>query len=143
MENTSRFRELIAVSLVMRKPQPFPLSCTILTATKILSSIKGDLSNTLSPPFLLAQKSMTEIPLCWIERPSIFAAPALEPDPARRALLFLKWFIISLKAQLYVGENSKLGMKKPLNPFLGELFLGSCTDEAATTHLVVEQVRYV
>ncbi|KAL8784043.1 MAG: hypothetical protein Q9195_009211 [Heterodermia aff. obscurata] len=86
---------------------------------------------------------MTEIPLCWIERPSLFAAPALEPDPARRALLFLKWFIVSLKAQFYVGEDSKIGMQKPLNPFLGELFLGSCTDEAATTRLVVEQVRYV
>lgn len=40
-----------------------------------------------------------------------------------------------------MGENSKIGMKKPLNPFLGELFIGSCTDEAASTHLVVEQVR--
>ena len=135
----------------MRKPQYqsavwcdfLPLFTDKREKKKILSSIKGDLSTTLSPPFLLAQKSMTEIPLCWIERPSLFAAPALDPDPARRALLFLKWFIVSLKAQFYVGENSAIGMKKPLNPFLGELFIGSCADEGATTHLVVEQVRYV
>ncbi|CAL3972834.1 unnamed protein product, partial [Diplocarpon coronariae] len=29
---------------------------------------------------------------------------------------------------------------KPLNPFLGELFLGKWVDEAGTTNLVAEQV---
>lgn len=114
-----------------------------LTVYQILSHIKGDLSATLSPPFLLAPKSMTELPICWIEHPSLFAAPALEPDPVKRALLVLKWFVVSLRSLLYTGEGSKLGMKKPLNPFLGELCIGSCTDEGATARLVVEQVRYV
>ena len=86
---------------------------------------------------------MTELPTAWIERPSLFAAPALEPDPAKRALLVLKWFVVSLRALLYTGEDSKLGMKKPLNPFLGELCIESCADEGATARLVVEQVRYV
>ncbi len=32
---------------------------------------------------------------------------------------------------------------KPLNPFLGELFIGKWTDEqAGTTHLVTEQVSH-
>ena len=84
---------------------------------------------------------MTEIPSCWTERPSAFAAPALEPDPAKRALLVLKWFIGALKSQFYIGKDPKLGIKKPLNAFLGELFLGSYTDERATARLVVEQVR--
>ena len=84
---------------------------------------------------------MTEIPSCWTEQPSIFAAPALEPDPAKRALLVLKWFIVTLKAQFYIGQDSKLGIKKPLNAFLGELFIGTWTDEGATARLVVEQVR--
>ena len=86
---------------------------------------------------------MTELPTCWIERPSLFAAPALEPDPARRALLVLKWFVVALRSLLYVGEGSKLGMKKPLNPFLGEVCVGCCVDEGARVGLVVEQVRYV
>ena len=29
-----------------------------------------------------------------------------------------------------------------MNPFLGELFLGKWEDDAGTTHLVSEQVRY-
>ena len=36
--------------------------------------------------------------------------------------------------------------KKPLNPFLGELFLGTWKDETGTigeTKLISEQVRYV
>lgn len=48
-----------------------------------------------------------------------------------------------MKSLFYIGEKSKLGMKKPLNPFLGELCIGSCKDEGAMVRLVVEQVRYV
>jgi len=33
--------------------------------------------------------------------------------------------------------------KKPLNPFLGEIFLGKWEDDVGTTQLVSEQVRYV
>jgi hypothetical protein len=94
-----------------------------------------------APPFILGTTSLTEFSAYWTEHPSIFVAPALEPDPAKRALLVLKWFLSSLK-QSYASRSDKLGSeKKPLNPFLGELFLGKWEDEAGTTQLVSEQVR--
>ncbi|KAG7008892.1 hypothetical protein G7Y79_00004g014760 [Physcia stellaris] len=144
-EPSSRFKDLISVRTLPPSPKMIPhpqKPKPKLTPPQLLTTIKGDLSSTLSPPFLLAPKSMTELPTCWIERPSLFAAPALEPDPARRALLVLKWFVVSLRALLYVGEGSKLGMKKPLNPFLGEVCVGCCVDEGARVALVVEQVSH-
>jgi hypothetical protein len=58
-------------------------------------------------------------------------------------MLVLKWFLSTLKQQ-YASRSEKLGSeKKPLNPFLGELFLGKWEDQAGTTQLVSEQVRYV
>jgi hypothetical protein len=58
-------------------------------------------------------------------------------------LLVLKWFLTTLKQQ-YSSRSENLGSeKKPLNPFLGELFLGKWQDAAGTTKLVSEQVRYV
>ena len=93
-------------------------------------------------------------------------APAKESDPTKRALLVLVWFLTTLKQQ-YASRSEKLGSeKKPLNPFLGELFLGkweerclgkSGTDDKAgdkqkvveqagvgigDTHLVSEQVSH-
>ena len=84
------------------------------------------------------------MPAYWAERPRLFAAPALEPDAARRALLVLKLYITSLQRQYYVGRTVKEGLKKPLNPFLGELFLGEWEDEVtgATTKLISEQVSH-
>jgi hypothetical protein len=55
----------------------------------------------------------------------------------------LKWFLSTLKQQ-YASRSEKFGNeKKPLNPFLGELFLGKWVDEAGTTELISEQVRSV
>ena len=46
--------------------------------------------------------------------------------------------------QQYASRSEKFGNeKKPLNPFLGELFLGKWTDEVGTTELISEQVRFV
>jgi len=57
-------------------------------------------------------------------------------------MLVLKWFLSTLKQQ-YSSRNEKLGSeKKPLNPFLGELFLGQWQDEAGTTELISEQVSH-
>jgi oxysterol-binding protein-related protein 9/10/11 len=71
----------------------------------------------------------------------VFAAPASEADPAKRALLVLKWFLTTLKQQ-YASRSEQYGNeKKPLNPFLGELFLGHWEDDAGTTELVSEQVK--
>jgi hypothetical protein len=39
-------------------------------------------------------------------------------------------------------ENGKKKRMKPLNPFLGELFIGKWEDEAGTTRLVAEQVSH-
>ncbi|KAK4237661.1 hypothetical protein C8A03DRAFT_34364 [Achaetomium macrosporum] len=110
---------------------------------KFLRSVKGDLANITAPPYFLAPYSVTEIGTCWVERPSLFAAPALEPDPALRALLVLKWILASLRRQLYIdsapGGHS---IKKPLNAFLGEIFRAHWSDGKATSHLVSEQVSH-
>ena len=84
---------------------------------------------------------MTEFSSYWCEHPSVFVAPGKEVDPEKRALLVLKWFLTTLKQQ-YASRSEQYGNeKKPLNPFLGELFLGKWEDEAGTTELISEQVR--
>ncbi|KAF2231633.1 oxysterol binding protein-like protein [Viridothelium virens] len=107
-----------------------------------IASFNGDLSSMTAPPFILSSTSLVEYSSYWAEHPSIFAAPALEKDPQKRALAVLKWFLSTLK-QHYSSRSEKLGSeKKPLNPFLGELFLGEWEDEAGTTKLVSEQVSH-
>lgn len=113
---------------------------------KFLATVQGDLSNITGPPHLLAPSSVVEVGHCWAQRPSIFAAPALESDPEKRMLLVLKWFLVALRSQLYIGSSGsiKSSIKKPLNAFLGELFLASWTDpeKKCTTSLVSEQVSH-
>ena len=106
-----------------------------------ISTIKGDLSNITTPPFLLAPKSTVEFPATWCEHPSILVAPDSEPDPERRALLVLKWYLTALKRQQYQDGNDKEGVKKPLNAFLGELFLAEWNGQTGKTRLISEQVR--
>ncbi|KAI9798180.1 MAG: Oxysterol binding protein [Piccolia ochrophora] len=109
---------------------------------KSISSFSGDLSSLTAPPFILSSTSLVEYSSYWAEHPSLLVAPTKEPDPAKRALLVLKWFLSTLKQQ-YSSRSEKLGSeKKPLNPFLGELFLGKWEDDAGTTHLVSEQVSH-
>lgn len=88
-----------------------------------LATVKGDLSNVTAPPFVLAPKSAIEVPACWAARHALFLQPAREPEPARRALLVAKNFVCSLAGLVDVG--SEYAGRKPLNPFLGELFLGT------------------
>ncbi|KAK8131895.1 hypothetical protein PG999_000068 [Apiospora kogelbergensis] len=113
-----------------------------------LATVKGDLSNITAPPFVLSPKSVTEIPATWAEHQSLFLAPTAEPDPARRALLVLENFLCSLKRQAYTAAStgSDGGVKKPLNAFLGELFLGAFVDEdneaSTTTQFISEQVSH-
>ena len=110
----------------------------------MLASVRGDLSSITAPPFILAPQSLVEFPSYWAERPRLFAAPGLEPDAARRMLLVLKLYLTSLQRQYYVGRTVKEGLKKPLNPFLGELFLGEWKDEVtgAKTKVISEQVSH-
>lgn len=111
-----------------------------------LSTVRGDLSNITAPPFVLSPKSVTEIPASWAERHKLFLQPVLEDDPAQRALLILKNFLCSLKRQVYTAasEGSDGGAKKPLNAFLGELFLGTFEDaeSGSKTQLITEQVSH-
>jgi Oxysterol-binding protein len=54
----------------------------------------------------------------------------------------MKWLLNTLKQQ-YCSRSEKLGSeKKPLNPFLGEVFLGHWDDENGKTTLVSEQVSH-
>lgn len=109
---------------------------------KYLATVKGDLSNITAPPFVLSTKSATEFPAAWAEHHKVFLAQSKDEDPAKRALAVLKNFLCSLKRQQYTGRSEAEGIKKPLNPFLGELFLGEFRDDAGTTKVFVEQVRY-
>ncbi|KAK3310329.1 uncharacterized protein B0T15DRAFT_481730 [Chaetomium strumarium] len=109
---------------------------------KSIASFNGDLSSLTAPPFILSSTSLTEFSSYWCEHPSVFAAPAKETDAAKRALLVLKWFLTTLKQQ-YASRSEQYGNeKKPLNPFLGELFLGKWEDNAGTTELISEQVSH-
>ena len=76
----------------------------------------------------------------WAERPELFIAPSKEPDAAKRALLVLKWFLSTLRQQYNHRPDRRKG--KPLNPFLGELFLGHWATEEGVTQLVAEQVSH-
>jgi len=109
---------------------------------KSIASFNGDLASLTAPPFILSSTSLTEFSSYWCEHPPVFAAPAKESDPAKRALLVLKWFLTTLKQQ-YASRSEQYGNeKKPLNPFLGERFLGKWQDEAGTTELTSEQVSH-
>ncbi|RYP70394.1 hypothetical protein DL771_005515 [Monosporascus sp. 5C6A] len=128
----------------MSEPTPNPQASGAGWAAfiKSISSFNGDLSSLTAPPFILSSTSLTEFSSYWAEHPAVFAAPAREPDPAKRALLVLKWFLTTLKQQ-YASRSEKYGNeKKPLNPFLGELFLGKWEDDAGTTELISEQVSH-
>lgn len=57
-------------------------------------------------------------------------------------MLVVKWWLASLKAAFYVGVSDKTGIRKPLNPFLGEMWFGSWTDQSGATKLIVEQVSH-
>ncbi|KAL4810298.1 hypothetical protein BDV18DRAFT_130710 [Aspergillus unguis] len=111
---------------------------------KSIASFNGDLSSLTAPPFILSGTSLTEYSAYWAEHPALFVAPAQESDPEKRALAVLKWFLSTLRQQ-YCSRSEKLGSeKKPLNPFLGELFLGKWDGDAnvGETSLISEQVSH-
>ncbi|KAK9470077.1 uncharacterized protein V1510DRAFT_446602 [Dipodascopsis tothii] len=114
-----------------------------MTFLKSLASCKGDLSSITAPPFILSATSLTEYSQFWAEHPSLFIAPAKEADAEKRAVAVLRWFIATLRGQ-YTSRNEKLGSeKKPLNPFLGEIFCGKWeSEEIGKTVLVSEQVSH-
>jgi oxysterol-binding protein-related protein 9/10/11 len=106
-----------------------------------LGTVKGDLSHVTAPPFILAPKSAIEIPSVWALSHRLFLSPSREPDASRRALLVLQNYVCSLRH--LAGEDAA---KKPMNPFLGELFVGAFRDDGdgagSDTQLVAEQVSH-
>ncbi|KAL9087957.1 MAG: hypothetical protein Q9159_003399 [Coniocarpon cinnabarinum] len=109
---------------------------------KSIASFKGDLSNVTAPPFILAQKSATEFPAAWCSHQPLFLAQGASSDAAERALAVLKNFLASLKTQTYTGSTEKDGAKKPLNAFLGELFIAEFEGPEPRTRLISEQVSH-
>lgn len=110
-----------------------------------VASFRGDISSLTAPPFILSNKSLVEYSTYWSEYPDIFVAPAREPDPVRRAAAVLRWFIVTLHRQYGDRSESSGSEKKPLNPFLGELFVGhfpSPNPEVGDTQLFSEQVSH-
>lgn len=110
---------------------------------KSVATFKGDLTSLTAPPFLLASQSITEFSAYFNEYPSLLTAPAKEENAEKRALLVLQWFLSTLKQQHATkDENGKRKKLKPLNPFLGEIFLGKWVDSEGTTEMVSEQVSH-
>ncbi|CDO93618.1 unnamed protein product [Kluyveromyces dobzhanskii CBS 2104] len=121
---------------------------------KSIASFNGDLSSLTAPPFILSPVSLTEYSEYWAEHPDLFLQPSLIDEPDKngtppellRLLGVVKWFISTLKSQ-YCSRNESMGSeKKPLNPFLGEVFVGkwnnSANPEFGETVLLSEQVSH-
>lgn len=120
---------------------------------KSIASYNGDLSSLTAPPFILSSVSLTEFSQYWSEHTDMLlepnfitqAGPGEDPVELQRMLAVLRWFIGTLKSQ-YCSRNDT-GEKKPLNPFLGEVFVGKWKDESedqrlGETILLSEQVSH-
>jgi oxysterol-binding protein-related protein 9/10/11 len=59
-------------------------------------------------------------------------------------LYVLEIYLSSLQRQYYIGQPVSAGTKKPLNPFLGELFFAECRDEEgrSSVKVICEQVSH-
>lgn len=124
---------------------------------KSIASYNGDLSSLTAPPFILSSSSLTEFSQYWSEHVDLLLEPNFiteedankkkEPIELLRMLAVVKWFISTLKSQ-YCSRNETLGSeKKPLNPFLGEIFVGKWIDSSndqklGETILLSEQVSH-
>ncbi|KAH3902320.1 probable Protein KES1 [Saccharomycodes ludwigii] len=138
-------------------------SSTWTSFLKSIASFNGDLSSLTAPPFILSPTSLTEFSMYWAEHPDLFLAPSIQknsfeptlpssetteyPPQLIRFLHVVRWFLSTLKSQ-YCSRNESMGSeKKPLNPFLGELFVGKWEhedkdDQYGTTVCLSEQVSH-
>lgn len=127
---------------------------------KSIALFNGDLLSLTAPPFILSPTSLCEYSQYWAEHPELLVAPASlnVSDEAsnseksamaeKRLIAVLKWFISTLRSQ-YCSRSESMGTeKKPLNPFLGEVFVGKWSgaatgdDSVGETVLVSEQVSH-
>jgi len=110
---------------------------------KSIASYNGDLSSLTAPPFILSPTSLVEYSQYWSEHVDLLLQPNFEKDELQRMILVLKWFISTLKSQYCSREEALGGEKKPLNPFLGEIFVGKWeSDKFGDTVLLSEQVSH-
>lgn len=129
---------------------------------KSISSFNGDLSSLSAPPFILSPTSLTEFSQYWTEHPALFLEPSfidgenykdhcpfdpnVESKEVAQMLAVVRWFISTLRSQ-YCSRSESMGSeKKPLNPFLGEVFVGKWKNdehpEFGETVLLSEQVSH-
>ncbi|SMN20216.1 similar to Saccharomyces cerevisiae YPL145C KES1 Member of the oxysterol binding protein family, which includes seven yeast homologs [Maudiozyma saulgeensis] len=129
---------------------------------KSVASFSGDISSLTAPPFILSTTSLSEFPQYWAEHPDLFLESSfiteenykskfpdvtdLPSAEIARMLSVTRWFIATLKSQ-YCSRNESMGTeKKPLNPFLGEIFVGKWDnkekEEYGETVLLSEQVSH-
>lgn len=122
---------------------------------KSIASFNGDLYTLTAPPFILSPVSLVEYSQFWSEHPDLLVAPNFigtkdtnsEDVLIQRQVAVTKWFLSTLRSQ-YASRNESLGSeKKPLNPFLGEVFVGEWDDLSASknigeTVLLSEQVSH-
>lgn len=124
---------------------------------KSIALFSGDLLTLTAPPFILSPTLLVEFSKYWGEHPNLLVdavsladtpdASAVERDAMalKRMLSVTRWFISTLRSQ-YCSRNEKMGTeKKPLNPFLGEVFVGKWDDPKGSvgeTVLVSEQVSH-
>lgn len=133
------------------------LSASWTSFLKSIASFNGDLSSLTAPPFILSPTSLVEYSQYWGEHPDLLIEPAFVgtggskdekiADATKRILAVTKWFISTLRSQ-YCSRNESMGTeKKPLNPFLGEVFVGKWDDtlsdgKLGETVLLSEQVSH-
>jgi hypothetical protein len=109
-----------------------------------IATFKGDLTSLSAPPFLLSPESICQFSRYFNEYPSLLVAPTKEESAEIRSLLVLKWFLSTLRLQHATTNDDGTKKKlKPLNPFLGEIFLGKWIDEEGSAHdLISEAVSH-
>ncbi|AMD19046.1 HBR145Cp [Eremothecium sinecaudum] len=118
-----------------------------------ITSFSGDLSTSTAPPFILSPTSLVEYSQNWgetfelaLDATSIINTEDGKPAEELRMLKIVKWFVSTLKSQ-YISRSQESGSeKKPLNPFLGEIFVGKWPNEQHPEHgetiLLAEQVSH-
>ncbi|KAF6011269.1 hypothetical protein HII13_002626 [Brettanomyces bruxellensis] len=122
-----------------------------------IASYNGDLSSLTAPPFILSPKSLLEYSQYWGTNTELLLAPNTIKDDdgkkrkssihLRRLLAVIKWYLATINSQYASRTDSKHSEKKPLNPFLGEVFVAKFADDTqdhrlGETKLVLEQVQH-
>lgn len=121
---------------------PVAQKATWTTFLKSIASFSGDLSSLTAPPFILSPVSLAEFPSYWGEPTAQFAAIAGGKTPEERQLLVTEWYIATFSGQFTRREKETGSEKKPLNPILGEQFIGKWVGEEGETILQSEQVSH-